>query len=413
MKKRVVITGLGAITPIGNSVAEFWKNATAGVSGTGRITKFDASKHDSQVAAEVKNFDPAAFIDKKEAKRMDRFVQYAIAASEMAMKDSGVVLDNIDKTRAGVIIGSGMGGLQTLETQHEILLTKGPGRVSPFFIPMEIINLAPGQVSIRFGFLGVNSSVVSACASSAHSIGEAFRWIQRGEMDIMLAGGTEATITPLAIAGFANMKALSTRNDAPEKASRPFDKDRDGFVMGEGSGILVMESLEHALARQAKIYAEIVGYGATADAYHITSPDLEAKGSSRCMQVALKDANIDPHDVDYINAHGTSTPLNDKLETMAIKKMFNNHSDKLVISSTKSMIGHLLGAAGGVEAIATVLAIKNDIVHPTINYETPDPECDLDYVPNTAREKTVNVAISNSFGFGGTNATLAFKKFVA
>ncbi len=411
-KKRVVITGLGALTAIGNTVDEFWKNAQAGVSGSGPITKFDASRHASQVAAELKGFDVTAFLPKKEARRMDPFVQYAVAASDMALEHSGLSMDTIDKTRSGVMVGSGIGGLQTLEDQHTILLNKGPSRVSPFFIPMEIINLAPGQLSIRHGFLGVNSAVSTACATGSHAIGDAFRWIQRGEMDIMMAGGTEASITPLAVAGFGNMKALSTRNDDPTHASRPFDKDRDGFVIGEGAGVLILESLDHALERGATIYAEIIGYAATADAYHITSPDPEGKGVARCMRLAVQDAKLQPSDVDYVNAHGTSTPFNDKFETLGIKMVFEDHAGKLAISSTKSMIGHGLGAAGAMELVATTMAVHDDVMPPTINYETPDPDCDLDYVPNESRKATVNVAMSNSFGFGGTNACLVIKKYV-
>ncbi|MBD3304747.1 beta-ketoacyl-ACP synthase II [candidate division KSB3 bacterium] len=411
MEKRVVITGMGALTSIGNNLEVFWKNAQAGISGTDLISKFDVSEYSSQVAAEVKDFDPTAYIDKKEAKKMDPFVQYAIAASDMALDDSQLPLDQIDKTRAGVLVGSGMGGLQTLEAQHKNLLEKGHRRVSPFFIPMQIINLAPGQICIRYGFQGANFSVTTACATGAHAVGEAFRWIQRGNMDIMLVGGSEATITPLAVAGFANMKALSTRNDDPTRCSRPFDKDRDGFVIGEGAGILILESLDHARARNARIYAELIGYAATADAYHITSPDPEAKGVSLCMQNAINDAGVAPEDVSYINAHGTSTPFNDKFETLAIKKVFNSHANRLAISSTKSMVGHTLGAAGAIELITTALAVKHDIVPPTINYETPDPDCDLDYVPNNARSMSVNIAISNSFGFGGTNACIMLKKY--
>jgi 3-oxoacyl-[acyl-carrier-protein] synthase II len=411
MKKRVVITGMGTISSIGNNLETFWNNLQAGVSGTDTISKFDASDISSQVAAEVKDFDPSAFIDRKEVKRMDPFVQYAIAAAGMAIEHSKLDLDQIDKTRAGVLVGSGMGGLQTLEAQHKILLEKGPKRVSPFFIPMQIINLASGQISIRHGFQGANFSVVTACATGAHAAGEALRWIQRGEMDIMLVGGTEAAITKLAVAGFANMKALSTRNDDPTRASRPFDKDRDGFVIGEGSGVLILESLDHALARNAEIYAELIGYATTGDAYHITSPDPEGKGVSRCMQNALNDAEIAPSEIDYINAHGTSTPFNDKFETVAIKNVFNNHAHQVAISSTKSMIGHCLGAAGALELITTILAVKHDLAPPTINYETPDPDCDLDYVPNTARDLKINIALSNSFGFGGTNAALVVKKY--
>lgn len=413
MKRRVVITGIGAITAIGNSVEEFWKNAVAGVSGTDRITAFDPTQYASQVAAQVKGFNPEDYMDKKEAKRMDPFVQFAMAASDMALKDSGLNLDTIDRTKMGVYVGSGIGGLQTLEAQHTILMEKGPGRVSPFFIPMDIINLASGQISIRYGLQGINLAVATACATGAHAVGESVRWIQHGEMDLMLAGGAEASITPLAVAGFGNMKALSTRNDDPKHASRPFDKDRDGFVIGEGSGILILEALDHALARNAKIYAEIIGYAATGDAYHITSPDPEGKGVLRCMRQAIADAGLVPTDINYINAHGTSTPFNDKFETLAIKQVFGDDAKKVAISSTKSMIGHCLGAAGAIELIAATLSVKNDLIHPTINYQTPDPECDLDYVPNQARQTTVNVAMSNSFGFGGTNACVVVKKYVA
>jgi 3-oxoacyl-[acyl-carrier-protein] synthase II len=413
MKKRVVVTGLGAVTPIGNSAEIFWKNAQAGVSGVRKITKFDCSAHDSQIAAEVKDFDPSQFIDKKEAKRLDPFVQYAVAGAEMALQDSRIDLEQIDKTRAGVLVGSGMGGLQTLEAQHKILLEKGPGRVSPFFIPMQIINLATGQISIRYGFQGVNTAMATACATGAHAVGESLRYIQRGEMDVMVAGGTEAAITPLAVAGFASMKALSTRNDDPEHASRPFDKDRDGFIIGEGCGILLLEELEHALARNARIYAEVIGYAATGDAYHITSPDPEATGVARCITKAVQDAEVALTDVNYINAHGTSTPYNDKFETLAIKKVFGDYAHKLAVSSTKSMIGHCLGASGAIELLLTALAIKDGIIPPTINYQTPDPECDLDYVPNVARNATINVAMSNSFGFGGTNACVVLKKYTA
>ncbi len=412
MNKRVVITGMGVISSIGNDLETFWKNAQAGVSGADRISYFDPTDFASQIAAQIKDFDVTAFMDKKEAKRMDPFVQYAMAASDMAIEDSKLPLDAIDKTRAGILVGSGIGGLQTIETQHRILMEKGPRRVSPFFIPMEIINLAPGQISIRYGFQGVNISVSTACATGTHAIGEAFRWIQRGGMDIMLAGGTEASITPLAVAGFGNMKALSTRNDDPQHASRPFDKERDGFVIGEGCGILILESLEHALARNARICAEVIGYAATADAHHITSPDPDSTGVILSMQLALEDAGIEPTEVSYINAHGTSTPFNDKFETLGIKKVFNSHANELAISSTKSMIGHCLGAAGAIELVATTLTVKNDIILPTINYEVPDPDCDLDYVPNEARKMTVNVALSNSFGFGGTNTTVALRKYV-
>lgn len=342
---------------------------------------------------------------------MDIFIHYALAASEMAIKDSGLKLDTLDKERAGVLIGSGIGGLPSMEEQHQILLEKGHRRISPFFIPMHIINLAAGHVSMRFGFQGPNSAVVTACAAGTHAIGDAFKLIQRGDADVMIAGGTESVITPLAIGGFSSMKALSRRNEEPQKASRPFDLDRDGFVVGEGCGLLVLESLEHAMKRDAHIRAEIIGYGLTSDAHHITMPAPNGEGAARCMKMALRDAQIAPEEVDYINAHGTSTPPNDKFETMAIKTVFGEHAYRLAISSTKSMIGHLLGAAGGVEAVATALTVQMDIIHPTINYETPDPECDLDYVPNKARFQEVNIALSNSFGFGGTNACILLKKF--
>ncbi|PID57887.1 beta-ketoacyl-[acyl-carrier-protein] synthase II [candidate division KSB3 bacterium] len=411
MKKRVVITGMGTVNAIGNNVETFWKNAQAGISGTDTITRFDPSALSSRVAAELKDFDATDFIDKKEAKRMDPFVHYAIASADMAIADSELDLDKINQQRMGVALGSGMGGMQTFETQHKVFLERGPGRVSPFFIPMEIINMASGHLSIRYGLRGANFAVATACATGSHAIGEALRWIQRGEMDLMLAGGSEATVTALAIAGFGNMKALSTHNDEPARASRPFDKTRNGFVIGEGSAVFVLESLDHALARNAEIYAELIGYSTTGDGYHITSPDPEAKGVTTCMKNAIADAEIVPEDVSYINAHGTSTPFNDKFETKAVKQVFNGHSKKLAISSTKSMIGHCLGAAGAIELIATVMAVKNDIVPPTINYENPDPDCDLDYVPNNARSMTVDVAMSNSFGFGGTNATLVVKKY--
>ena len=413
MKKRVVITGMGTVNAIGNNLEVFWKNAQAGVSGTDRVKSFDPSNLSSQVAAELKNFDATQYVDKKEARRMDPFVQYAIAAADMAMTDSRIDLNAVDKTRFGVAIGSGMGGLHTLEDQHQTLMEKGAGRVSPFFIPMEIINMAAGHVSIRYGLQGANFALATACASGGHAIGESLRWIQRGEMDMMLAGGSEATVTELAMAGFANMKALSTLNDDPTRASRPFDKDRNGFVIGEGSGILILEELEHALARGANIYAEVIGYSTIGDGYHITSPDPEAKGVARCMKNAVADAGLTPDAINYINAHGTSTPFNDKFETLAIKQVFGEHASKLAVSSTKSMIGHCLGAAGAIELIVTALSVKNDIVHPTINYTTPDPDCDLDYVPNQARNLTVNAAMSNSFGFGGTNASIVLKKYVA
>jgi 3-oxoacyl-[acyl-carrier-protein] synthase II (EC 2.3.1.41) len=411
--RRVVVTGLGAVTPIGNNVKDFWSNLVAGVSGIDVIKRFDpvAIGLPVIIAGEVKNLNPEQFLDSKELKRMSDFVKFAVIAAKEAIQDSGLELDKIDLTKAGVIVGTGIGGLRDIEEQQKVVMEKGVRRVSPFFIPSGISNMASGYISIEFGFKGPNSCVVTACATGTHSIGDAFKIIQRGDADIMIAGGTESAITPLGIAGFANMKALSTRNDKPQKASRPFDAERDGFVMGEGAGILVLEELEHAKKRGAKIYAEVVGYGLTGDAYHITAPCADADGAKRVIMMALNDARINPDEVDYINAHGTSTPLNDKIETLAIKEVFKDHAYKLKVSSNKSMIGHLLGAAGAVEAVATVLTIKNGVIPPTINYEHPDPECDLDYVPNKAIEYPVKVAISNSFGFGGTNACLAFKAF--
>jgi 3-oxoacyl-[acyl-carrier-protein] synthase II len=411
--RRVVVTGLGAVTPIGNNVKDFWSNLVAGVSGIDVIKRFDpvAIGLPVIIAGEVKNLNPEQFLDSKELKRMSDFVKFAVIAAKEAIQDSGLELDKIDLTKAGVIVGTGIGGLRDIEEQQKVVMEKGVRRVSPFFIPSGISNMAAGYISIEFGFKGPNSCVVTACATGTHSIGDAFKIIQRGDADIMIAGGTESAITPLGIAGFANMKALSTRNDEPQKASRPFDAERDGFVMGEGAGIVVLEELEHAKKRGAKIYAEVVGYGLTADAYHITAPCAYADGAKRVIMMALNDARINPDEVDYINAHGTSTPLNDKIETLAIKEVFKDHAYKLKVSSNKSMIGHLLGAAGAVEAVATVLTIKNGVIPPTINYEYPDPECDLDYVPNKAIEYPVKVAISNSFGFGGTNACLAFKAF--
>jgi 3-oxoacyl-[acyl-carrier-protein] synthase II len=411
LKKRVVVTGIGAITPIGTGKDTFWSALKSGKSGIDKITKFDASNYDTQIAAEVKDFDPNAYIDKKEAKRMDRFTQFAVAASKLALGDAALNVDEVDAYRFGVVLGSGIGGIETLEKEHEKLMAKGPGRVSPFFIPMMISNIGAGQVSMAFGAKGPNTTVVTACASSTNSIGEAFRIIQRGDADIMITGGAEASITPLSMAGFCSMKAMSTRNDDPTKASRPFDKDRDGFIMGEGAGILILEELDHALNRGANIYAEVVGYGMSADAYHITAPAPEGEGAARSMKSALNDANITPEDIDYINAHGTSTPYNDKFETMAIKSLFGEHAYKLAVSSTKSMTGHLLGAAGGVEAIACIMAINESFVPPTINYTTPDPECDLDYTPNYGKERNVKYTLSNSLGFGGHNASIIIKKY--
>ena len=412
MNRRVVVTGLGVVAPNGNTVEEYWDNLVAGRGGAGPLTHFDTDGFSSKIACEVKDFHPEQYIDAKKLRRMDTFVQYALTGAVMAMNDAGLEVgeDGLDPNRIGVIVGSGIGGIGVIEEQHTVLLDKGPRRVTPLLIPMLISNMAAGQISIYFTARGPNSCVVTACATAAHSIGDAYRVIECGDADVVIAGGTEAAITPLGCAGFCIMKALSTRNDDPEHASRPFDRERDGFVIGEGSGILILEEYERARQRGADIYAEIVGYGMTADAFHITAPDPEGLGGSRAMSVSLEHAGLNPEDVDYINAHGTSTPLNDTAETNAIKTVFGDHAYKVAISSTKSMTGHLLGAAGGIESIATVLTIKNGVIHPTINYEYPDPECDLDYVPNEAREAKVDVAITNSFAFGGQNATLVFKK---
>ncbi|MFO7247871.1 MAG: beta-ketoacyl-ACP synthase II [Bacillota bacterium] len=410
-KRRVVITGVGVISPVGNDAQTFWASLLAGKSGIGPVTHFDASEFPTRIAGEVKDFDPSAFMDKKDVKRTDRFVQFAIAATKMALEDARLKIEEQDPERIGVYIGSGIGGLATWEDQHRVLLEKGPRRVSPFLIPMMIANMAAGQVSIHFGLKGPNSAPITACATGTHAIGDAFKIIQRGEADVMVAGGTEATIRPLAFAGFCAARAMSTRNDEPEKASRPFDKDRDGFVMGEGAGVLILEELEHAKRRGAPIIAEVIGYGMSADAFHLTQPDPDGDGAKRAMLAAIRDAGIRPEEVDYINAHGTSTELNDKVETQAIKAAFGEHAYKLAVSSTKSMTGHMLGAAGAVEAIATALALRDQILPPTINYETPDPACDLDYVPNEARRAPVRVALSNSFGFGGHNATIALKRY--
>lgn len=411
MRNRVVVTGLGAISPVGLSVSAFWESLIAGRSGVGRITRFDPANFEVQIGAEVKDFEPTNYIDRKEARRMDRFTQFAVAAAKEAVADSGLAMENEDPERIGVIIGSGIGGMETFTDQIQVLNEKGPRRVSPFFIPMMIANMAAGQLAIVIGAKGPNMTTVTACASANSAIGEALHTIQRGGAVIMLTGGTEASFVPIAVAGFAAMKAMSERNDEPERASRPFDANRDGFVMGEGSAMLVLESLDHALARGARIYAEVVGYGTTADAHHITEPAPEGDGGRRSMTLALRDAGLDPAAVDYINAHGTSTPKGDVLETVAIKRVFGDHAYKLAVSSTKSMTGHLLGAAGAIEAVASIKAIQEGIIPPTINYETPDPECDLDYVPNVARKREVNVALSNSFGFGGQNATVVFKKY--
>ena len=411
MSRRVVITGLGMVSPLGIGVEKTWQALVQGKSGVVRITKFDPTGFDTQIAAEVKDFVPENFMEKKEIKRMDIFIQYAMASAMMALEDAQLPITPQNADRVGVVVGAGLGGLTTIESFHKVLMEKGPGRISPFFIPALIVNEAPGQISIRFGAKGPNYSVVTACATGNHNIGDAWRMIQQGDADAIIAGGVEATITPLAVSGFNAMKALSTRNHEPEKASRPFDKDRDGFVMGEGCGIIILEEMNSALDRGAKIYAEIIGYGLNGDAYHITAPAPDGEGAARCMAMALKSAGISPEEVDYINAHGTSTEYNDLYETMAIKAVFKEHAKKLAVSSTKSMTGHLLGGAGVVEAIFTVLTIHRGVIPPTINYDTPDPECDLDYVPNVARMADVRVALSNSFGFGGTNAVLIFKKF--
>ncbi len=409
--ERVVITGMGAITPIGIGTEDYWNALVAGESGVKEITAFDASDYTTQIAAEVRDFPIEEFMPKKEAKRTDRFTQFAVAASRLAFEQAKLTVTEDNADNIGVIIGSGIGGLHTIEETHKKLLESGPRKVSPFFIPMLISNMASGHVSIDLGVRGPNLSINTACATATHAIGEAFRLLQRGDEDVMIAGGTEATITPLAVAGFGAAKALSTRNDEPQRASRPFDADRDGFVMGEGAGILILEKLSHAQKRNAPIYGEVIGFGMTGDAYHITAPSPDAKGVIRCMQEALKDASLKPGDVDYINAHGTSTEFNDKLETLAIREVFGEHAYELAVNSTKSMTGHLLGAAGGVEAIATVKTIQENYLHPTINLETPDPECDLDYVPNEGRPSRVNTAIINSLGFGGTNACLALKNY--
>jgi len=409
--RRVVITGMGLVIPTGIGVATAWKNVCEGKSGIGPLTRFDTDGFETKIAGEVKNFNPELYIDKKEIKKMDLFIHYAIAAAKEALEDAQLAITPENSEQIGVIVGTGLGGLPSIERYHKILLEKGPGRISPFFIPMLIANLASGQIAIQFGPKGPNTCVVTACATGAHCIGDAFRAIVYGDAEAMIAGGTEANITPLTIGGFNSMKALSTRNDEPQKACRPFEKNRDGFVVAEGAGIIILEELQFALKRKAKIYAELVGYGYTGDAYHITAPSPDGDGAVRCMKMAIKDAGLKPEDVDYINAHGTSTPLNDLTETIAIKTVFGEDAKKVPISGTKSMTGHLLGAAGSTEAIFTVLSIRDGIMPPTINYEEADPQCDLDYVPNAARRKPVKIAMSNAFGFGGTNAALVFKKF--
>ena len=412
-KRRVVVTGLGAVTPVGNTKDDLWKSLLAGKSGAGRITHFDPSAFDSQIACEVKNFDPSKYITTpREMRRMDRFVQFAVYSAKMALEDAGLDISKEDPYRIGVIVGSGIGGLKVIQDQTLIWKEKGPSRLGPLLIPMLIVNMAPGQISITCGIKGPNSCVATACATGNHSIGEAFRLIQHGYADMMVSGGAEAAIVETGVGGFCAMTALSKRNREPEKASRPFDKGRDGFVMGEGSGIALLEELGHATKRGAKIYAEVAGYGMCGDAYHMTAPSPNGEGAAMCMKLALQDGGLKLEEVSYINAHGTSTELNDKIETLAIKKLFGKQAYNIPVSSTKSMTGHCLGAAGGIEFIASVMAVKEDMIPPTINYETPDPDCDLDYVPNKARSAKVNVAISNAFGFGGHNACVAVKKFL-
>ncbi len=414
-KRRVVITGIGVVTPVGNTIEKFWKSLLEGHSGVKRIACFDPSNFSSQIAAEVLDFDPAPYLGPKEIRKTDRFVQFAVVAAKMAIDDSKLDLNNENLNRIGVIVGSGIGGLHTIESEHAKYLErgheKGPRKISPFLIPMLIVNMASGYVSMYFRAKGPNTAVATACATGNHAIGDAFRIIQRNNADMMIAGGSEAATTLMGFGGFCALRALSTRNDEPERASRPFDKDRDGFVMGEGSGVVILEEMEHAKKRGADIYCELAGYGMTADAHHMTAPDPEGKGAERCMQETLNDAGVNFNEIDYINAHGTSTIYNDKIETLAIKKVFGNHAKNLNISSTKSVTGHLLGAAGGAETAATALAIKHSIMPPTINYETPDPECDLFYIPNKPKEGKIRVALSNSLGFGGHNASLVFRRF--
>ena len=411
MRKRVVITGLGLVIPTGIGVETAWKNVCEGRSGIGPLTRFDPNGHETKIAGEVKGFNPENYTEKKEIKKMDLFIQFALGAAKEALEDSQLKITPENAEQIGVIVGTGLGGLPTIEKYHQILMEKGPGRISPFFIPMLIANMASGQIAIHFGVKGPNSCVVTACATGAHCIGDAYRAIVYGDAKAIIAGGTEANITPLCVAGFNAMKALSTRNDEPEKACRPFEKNRDGFVVAEGAGILILEDLEFALNRGARIHAEIVGFGYTGDAYHITAPSLDGEGAARCMRMALRDAGLKPEEIDYINVYGTSTPLNDATETQALKAVFGEHAKKVPVSATKSMTGHLLGAAGSTEAIFTILSLRDGILPPTINYEEPDPECDLDYVPNVARRKPIQIAMSNAFGFGGTNATLILKKY--
>jgi 3-oxoacyl-[acyl-carrier-protein] synthase II len=411
LKRRVVVTGLGLVTPVGTGLEKAWSNILQGKSGIGPITRFDTTKHETKIAGEVKDFKPEDYITPKELKRMDLFVQYALAATKIAMDTAGLDMASEDPTRVGVVCGTGLGGLPTLEKYHQVLLERGPDRISPFFIPMLIANMAPGQIAITHGLKGPNLCIVTACATGAHCIGDATRIIQYGDADVMVAGGTEANLTPLTVGGFNAMKALSTRNDEPEKASRPFERDRDGFVVAEGSGIVILEEMEHALKRGATIFAEVAGYGYNGDAYHITAPCPDGEGSTNCMRMALRDAGMTPEEIDYINAHGTSTKLNDFTETLSIKNIFGDRAYKIPVSSTKSMTGHLLGAAGAIEAVFSVLSIRDQVCPPTINYENADPECELDYVPKVSRKHAISAVLSNSFGFGGTNCTLIFRKF--
>jgi 3-oxoacyl-[acyl-carrier-protein] synthase II len=411
VERRVVITGIGLVSPLGIGTEKNWQAISQGKNGIGLISHFDASQYTSKIAGQVKDFEPLDFFEKKEMRKMDRFIQYAVAAAQLAVQDSGIDIARLEGDRCGVHVGSGIGGIGSIEETHKTLLERGPGRVSPFFLIQTLINEASGQISIKFKARGPNSAIATACSSGAHAAGDSSRIIARGDADIMLAGGAEAPITPLGVAGFCAMRALSVRNDEPERASRPFDAERDGFVVGEGAGILVLEELGSALKRDARIYAEIVGYGMSGDAYHVSAPSLDGEGAKRSMERAIEDAGIDPGEINYINAHGTSTFYNDKIETLAVKRVFGDHAYELSISSTKSMTGHLLGAAGGIEIGYTALCLKNQIIPPTINYEHPDPECDLDYVPNKSRPAEINYALSNSFGFGGTNGTLILKKF--
>ncbi len=411
MDRRVVITGYGVISPIGIGIDDFWNSLASGKSGISKVSSFDASQFSTQICAEVKNFQPEKYIDKKKIRKMDRFSQLAFAAAKIAIEDAKLDIKKEDPFRVGVIVGSGIGGLSTVAAEHKVLLEKGPRRVSPFMIPMLITNIAAGEIAIAYNIQGPNYSLSSACATSNHTVGDALRLIHYGDADVIIAGGSEAAVTPLGLAGFCSARSLSTRNDDPEHASRPFDKERDGFVMGEGAGIVILESLDHALSRGASIRAELIGYSATNDAYHITAPSPDGKSAARAMSNALADGGVKPQEVDYINAHGTSTLLNDKVETLAIKKVFGDYAYKIPVSSNKSMIGHLLGAAGVVELIATILSMEKEMIPPTINYEFPDPECDLDYVPNKARPKKINIALSNSLGFGGHNATLVVRKY--